>query len=76
MNSADVPLQAALVLRSVRTVRAAFVGILAALNLQMIPHVPEPTVSFVAPGTPEASRFPVQTFPRLRRRLRTQDDRR
>lgn len=53
-------LQAALVFRSVGTVRATLLRVFAALDLQMVLHVPEPTVALVATRTPEATRFLVQ----------------
>lgn len=66
MNSEDVFLQATLVFGSVRAIRAAFRWIFAALDPQMVLHVPQPTVTFVASRASEATRFPIQAAARSR----------
>lgn len=48
-------LQAALVFGPVGTVGAALLRVLAALDLQVVLHVPEPTVAFVAPRAAKAT---------------------
>lgn len=77
MDPLDVFLQAALVLGPVRTVRAAFLRVLAALDPQMVLHVPEPTVALIALGTPKPAWPPVEATAGLRRDLeeRVQDRR-
>lgn len=68
MDPKDVLLQTALVFGAMRAVRAALCRILAALDLQVILHIPQPAVTFTAPRAPEATRFLVEiTGPSLRR---------
>lgn len=51
MDPEDVFVQTALVFRAMRAVRAALLRILAALNLQVVLHVPEPAVTLATVRT-------------------------
>lgn len=69
MNSKNVLLQAAFIFRSVRAVRAVFFRVFAALDSQVILHVSQPTITFVALGASEATWLFVQTAARFPRYL-------
>ena len=69
MNSKDVLLQAAFVFRSVRAVRAVLLRVFAALDSQVILHVSQPTITFVALWASEATWLLVQTAARFPRHL-------
>lgn len=60
MHSLDVLMQAALVLGAMRAIRATLLRILATFDLQMTPHVPQPSVILAAVRTLEEARFLVE----------------
>lgn len=60
MHSLDVFMQTALVLGAMRAIRTTFLRILAAFDLQMTPHVPQPAIILAAFRTLEETRFLVE----------------
>lgn len=52
-----------------RTIRATFLWIFATLDSQVILHVSQPTIAFVAVWAPEATRLLVQATARFPRKL-------
>lgn len=64
MNPENMFLQTASVFGAMWTVRAALLRLLAALDLQMILHVPQPAVFLAALRTLEGARFLVEVIAR------------
>lgn len=60
MHSLDMFMQTALVFGAMRAIRATLLRILPAFDLQMTPHVPQPSVILAAIRTLEETRFLIE----------------